>query len=42
VPEHSERQAEVEQAIRRIQARRRRNQHVSVKEILSLRDEGRR
>lgn len=42
VPEERERQAEVEEAIRRIQARRERNQHVSVEEILSLRDEGRR
>ncbi|HEX5234698.1 MAG TPA: type II toxin-antitoxin system Phd/YefM family antitoxin [Silvibacterium sp.] len=42
VPEPVERQAEVEESVRRIQARRQRNQHVTVEEILSWRDEGRR
>jgi len=42
VPESDASQAKVSQAIARIQARRRRNPHVSVEEILSLRDEGRR
>lgn len=42
VPESEVTQASVSQAIARIQARRRRNPHVPVEEILSLRDEGRR
>jgi prevent-host-death family protein len=42
IPESAASQASISQAVARIQARRRRNQHLSVKEILSLRDEGRR
>lgn len=42
VPESEADQASVSTAIERIQARRQRNPHVSVEEILSMRDEGRR
>lgn len=42
VPESDANHASIDQAIGRIQARRRRNQHLSVEEILSLRDRGRR
>lgn len=42
VPEEAEVRSGVSQSIARIQARRKRNQHVSIEEILSLRDEGRR
>lgn len=42
VPEEGERQAQIDRAIRSIQERRRRNPHVTVEEILSMRDEGRR
>lgn len=42
VPEKEERQAEITRAIRSIQERRRHAPHVSVEEILSARDEGRR
>lgn len=41
VPESDANQARISQAITRIQARRRRNQHTSIEEILALRDEGR-
>lgn len=42
VPEEANRQAEVAAAIRQIQERRKHAPHVSVKEILLMRDEGRR
>ena len=42
VPESAAGQAGISDAIARIQARRRSNPHVSVEEILSMRDEGRR
>ena len=42
VPEEGNRQAEVTEAIRHIQERRKHAPHVSVEEILSMRDEGRR
>lgn len=42
VPEESERQAKIDQAIARIKARRRGIGHVTVEELLSARDEGRR
>jgi hypothetical protein len=42
VPEDSERQREIDQAIADIKAIRGRNKPVTVKEILAWRDEGRR